>query len=163
MTGLKNIWHSRTQLTFFMLVLFSACPKDEPKQQTTNGPPRVVLENSAGRQITVEVELARTEAQKRQGLMHRQQLPENRGMLFIFAYESRQAFWMKNTLIPLDLIFIGQDFIIKGIIENAKPESERILRISEPSRYVLEVNAGFAQRNGIRAGDRVGFLGFEVE
>lgn len=163
MTGLKNIWHSRTQLTFFLLVLFFACPKDEQKERTLEASPRVVIENSAGQQITVEVELARTEAQKRQGLMRRKELPENRGMLFIFAYESRQTFWMKNTLIPLDMIFIGQDFKIKGIIENAKPESERLLRISEPSRYVLEVNAGFAQKNGIQAGDKVKFPGIKVE
>lgn len=116
-----------------------------------------------GREVVVEVELAQTEEQRRKGLMYRKELPENKGMLFIMAYSENQRFWMKNTFLPLDMVFISEDFKIAGILENTATESTTSYEIGRPSRYVLEVNAGFCARNKIGQGDAVTFAGFKAE
>ncbi len=118
----------------------------------------VLIFTQSKKTVTVQAEVAQTEEQREQGLMYRKELGENQGMLFIMPYSGNQEFWMKNTLIPLDLIFIGEDLIIKGMVENAIPESTNPLGISEPSRYVLEVNGGYCRKNGIQAGDTVKFI-----
>lgn len=111
--------------------------------------------------ITVKAEVARTAEQRSQGLMYRKELGEDEGMLFLMPYSGYHQFWMKNTLIPLDLIFIGEDLKIKGLVENTTPESTTPLGISEPSKYVLEVNAGFCKKNGVQPGDPVKMIGTE--
>jgi hypothetical protein len=119
--------------------------------------PRVVVETSGGARHAVEVELARTEPERRQGLMNRASLPEDAGMLFIFDDASVQSFWMKNTLIPLDMLFIDDDGRIVGIVERAEPRTLTERTVGKPSRYVLEVNGGWCRAHGVRAGDRVRF------
>ena len=119
--------------------------------------PRVVVETSAGARHAVEVELARTEPERRKGLMDRASLPEDAGMLFIFDASSVQSFWMKNTLIPLDMIFVSEDGTIVGIVERAEPRTLTQRTVGKPSRYVLEVNGGWSGAHGVRAGDRVRF------
>lgn len=103
----------------------------------------------------VRVELARSDEERARGLMYRRKLGVDDGMLFIFPNETVQAFWMKNTYIPLDMIFIKADGTIAGVVENATPETETPRTIGKPSRYVLEVNGGWAKRNGVKTGDRV--------
>ncbi len=122
--------------------------------------PAVEISSKQG-PVIVTVEVARTPEQKRRGLMYREHLDEYAGMIFISNYEMVQSFWMKNTFIPLDLIFIGSDMEIKGIIENARPESEKSLSISKPSKYVLEVNGGFCSRHGVEKGQRVKLVNVE--
>ena len=119
--------------------------------------PRVVIETSAGQRLAVDVELARTVAEQRKGLMGRRALPENGGMLFLFDATSVQSFWMKNTLIPLDMIFISDDGRIVGIVASAAPLTETERTVGKPSRYVLEVNGGWCAAHGVGAGDRVRF------
>lgn len=92
------------------------------------------------------------------GLMFRQHLPWNAGMLFRYSHEIPQTFWMKNTSIPLDMIFIGSSSEIVDIIENASPCEQDpcpTYPSDEPAQYVLEVNAGFVQQNGVKLGDRL--------
>ena len=92
------------------------------------------------------------------GLMFRQYLPWNAGMLFAFNNEEPRTFWMKNTLIPLDMIFIGDNSEIVDVIENVPPCEQDpcpSYPSKEPAQYVLEVNAGFVQQNGIQVGDRL--------
>jgi uncharacterized protein len=89
--------------------------------------------------------------------MYRHDLAADAGMLFVFPETADQAFWMKNTPLPLDMIFIGEDLVVVGIVENAIPFSTRLLRVARPSRYVLEVHAGFSAANRIGPGDRVEF------
>jgi len=91
--------------------------------------------------------------------MYRQHLAENAGMLFVFKQPQHLTFWMKNTEIPLDMIFAGADDKVTGIIANAEPFSERQLSVDGDAEYVLEVNGGFAQRHRILRGDRLQFLG----
>jgi uncharacterized protein len=101
------------------------------------------------------VELATNDAERTQGLMFRKELPEGRGMLFDFEREQPVSFWMHNTYIPLDMIFIRSDGRILRIAENTEPLSDRLVPSGGPVRAVLEVIAGTARRLGIEAGDRV--------
>ena len=108
--------------------------------------------------VIVSVELAITPEEKTTGLMYREYLAENAGMLFISRDERLQTFWMKNTLIPLDIIFLSSD---EKIVE-IKPDFEPCETVSCPSytskvpaMYVLEVNAGFVEENGLKIGDKL--------
>ena len=104
---------------------------------------------------TFAVELATTEAERERGLMFRRELPEGTGMLFDFRREQPVSFWMKNTYIPLDMMFIRADGRILRIAENTEPMSEREIPSGGPVRAVLEVIGGTAQKLGIAPGDRV--------
>lgn len=101
------------------------------------------------------VEMARTEEQKTTGLMFRKELAEGQGMLFDFAPEQPISMWMRNTFIPLDMIFIRADGSVLRIAENTTPQSERIISSGGPAKAVLEVIAGTARRYGIAPGDMV--------
>jgi uncharacterized membrane protein (UPF0127 family) len=101
------------------------------------------------------VELATTEAEREHGLMFRKTLPEGGGMLFDFKEERPVAFWMHNTYIPLDMIFIRADGLILNIAENTKPLSDALVPSGGPVRSVLEVIGGTARKLGIAPGDRV--------
>lgn len=101
------------------------------------------------------VELARTDADRSRGLMHRKSLPAGRGMLFDFERDQMVSMWMRNTYISLDMIFIRRDGTIARIAENTEPLSERIISSGVPVRAVLEVIAGTSRRLGLVPGDRV--------
>jgi uncharacterized protein len=101
------------------------------------------------------VEMALTPEEQARGLMFRRELPEKQGMLFDFKREQPTSFWMKNTYIPLDMIFIRADGRILNIAENTVPLSEALVSSTGPVRAVLEVIAGTTKKLGIAAGDRV--------
>jgi uncharacterized membrane protein (UPF0127 family) len=101
------------------------------------------------------VEMATTEEEKQNGLMHRKELPDGKGMLFDFSPEQQISMWMKNTYISLDMIFIRADGRILRIAENTEPLSTKIISSGGLARGVLEVIAGTAQKYGIQPGDRV--------
>jgi uncharacterized membrane protein (UPF0127 family) len=101
------------------------------------------------------VEMATTEQEKETGLMYRKELPDGRGMLFDFSPEQQISMWMKNTYIPLDMIFIRADGRILRIAENTEPQSTRIIPSGGLAKGVLEVIAGTAKKYGIQPGDRV--------
>jgi uncharacterized membrane protein (UPF0127 family) len=101
------------------------------------------------------VEMATTEEEKQTGLMWRKELPDGKGMLIDFSPEQQISMWMKNTYIPLDMIFIRADGRILRIAENTEPFSTRIISSGGLARGVLEVIAGTAQKYGIQPGDRV--------
>jgi len=123
------------------------------------GGPRVrICDANGNSKAVVHVEIADTAAARELGLMYRQHLAEDEGMLFVFKQPQHLTFWMKNTVIPLDMIFAGADGTVAGIIVNAEPFSERQLSVGGDSQYVLEVNGGFAQRHGIKPGDKLQFL-----
>lgn len=107
--------------------------------------------------IKINAEIADDEQEQTKGLMFREKLNENEGMLFVFGDEAMQTFWMKNTLIPLDMIFINKDFEIVDI-KNAVPCKEEpcaLYKSSKPVKYVLEVNGNFTAKNSIRIGDGI--------
>ena len=103
------------------------------------------------------VEIADNDADRAKGLMYRKELPEGRGMLFDFHSDQEVSFWMQNTYIPLDMIFIRGDGRILRIAENTEPLSTRIIGSNGPVRGVLEVIGGTARNLGIAPGDRVAF------
>jgi uncharacterized membrane protein (UPF0127 family) len=103
----------------------------------------------------LSVELALNPAQQRQGLMYRRDMPDDHGMLFIYGTEKEIGMWMKNTLMPLDMLFFNQDGKITRIARNTEPFSERIIRSGSPVYGVLEVKAGTSDRLRINVGDRV--------
>jgi uncharacterized membrane protein (UPF0127 family) len=103
----------------------------------------------------IEIELANTPSKISLGLMYREKLGENQGMLFIFPDNEPRAFWMKNTILPLDMIFIGQDSIIVTIHEHTTPLSRESYLSEIPAKYVVEVNAGYVNAHDIKVGDKV--------
>lgn len=126
---------------------------------------RVVQGNLRGDRVCFEshcfyVELAETKEERAQGLMSRKNMDSDEGMLFIFDEEGEHSFWMKNTLIPLDIIWINQDSEAVFIKENAQPCTEEECELiipDEKARYVLEVNAGMADKIGIDLGNKLIF------
>jgi uncharacterized protein len=132
----------------------SAAPREEPSVPQ----PAVRFETSRGTWV-VKVELARTEQEQQRGLMYRTKLDQDRGMLFLFEVPEARAFWMRNTLIPLDMIFIGEDRAVAGIVANAAPQTDTLRRVNKPSKYVLEVGGGEAAAHGVAPGARAIFLG----
>ncbi|MGR7997147.1 MULTISPECIES: DUF192 domain-containing protein [unclassified Xanthobacter] len=105
--------------------------------------------------IVLEVEVAQTDAERTNGLMYRTSLPEQHGMLFDFKEDQPVYMWMKNTYIPLDMLFIRSNGTIARIAANATPHSTETISSGEPVRAVVEIGGGEAARLGIAPGDRV--------
>jgi uncharacterized membrane protein (UPF0127 family) len=101
------------------------------------------------------VEVARTEAEREHGLMDRRSMPHDHGMLFDFQREQQVVFWMKDTYIPLDMIFVSGDGRVVSIKRDAKPMDESLIPSNAPALGVIELNAGLAQEIGVAVGDRV--------
>lgn len=110
-------------------------------------------------EVPVTVEVVATQPKIMKGLMYREHLPLENGMLFLMGEEYDHAFYMRNTLIPLDMIFIAKDLTIAGIVENTEPKTETLRRVGKPSLYVLEVNAGWTAAKQIKPGAKVRFEG----
>lgn len=128
----------------------------------TNAQVRAPEQGAAQLQIVTEkgaqsftIELARTDADRAKGLMFRQSMPENHGMLFDFERDQIVTMWMKNTYLPLDMIFIQKDGRIHRIERQTEPHSERTISSGAPVRAVLEVNGGVADKLGLKPGQSV--------
>lgn len=143
-----------------LLSAFACSDRSGPPAAAAAGAPsaRVVVEPRRGGRFVVAVEVARTEAERARGLMSRRSLDEAAGMLFVFEEMGDHPFWMKNTLIPLDMIFIGDDARVTGVVARATPGSLEP-RSAAPSRFVLEVNGGWAEAHGVAPGDTIRFEG----
>ena len=131
-------------------------PTPTPQQTPDPHPPAVYVAGAKG-DVKVAVEVVATEAKIERGLMYREHLPPDAGMLFLMGREYDWAFYMRNTLIPLDMLFIAKDLSIAGIVANAEPRTETLRRVGKPSFYVLEVNGGWAASHGVTAGAKVRF------
>jgi uncharacterized membrane protein (UPF0127 family) len=119
--------------------------------------PHIIITDASGDARMVTVERAITPQQHAHGLMDRTTMPENHGMLFIFDKEQTRTFWMKNTPLPLDMIFINRDKKVVGIVENAEPQTLSPRAVAELSLYVLEVHGGWSKRNKVTPGCQVQF------
>jgi uncharacterized membrane protein (UPF0127 family) len=113
-----------------------------------------IFTNSAGEQIELEVEIADTPDERSQGLMNREALAENSGMLFLYEEDHQGGFWMRNTLIPLSIAFVLEDGTIIDI-QDMEPETTELHRPDEKYRNAIEANQGWFDRNNIAAGDVV--------
>ncbi len=119
---------------------------------------RVTLQTRGGPSV-FEVELALTPSAHERGLMYRKQVPEGTGMLFVFDEDGPRVFWMKNTLVPLDMLFLSAAHKIVGIVENAEPLTTTPRDPHAQAKYVLELAGGTAFAKGIRVGDVATFDG----
>ncbi len=133
-------------------------PSGSPPAAPQAGQPRVLIATPKG-EVAVRVEVVSTPPTIQRGLMYRQHLPLDAGMLFLMEEEREHTFYMRNTLIPLDMIFIARDLTIAGIVENAEPRTETLRSVGKPSLYVLEVNGGWTRANQVVAGAKVRFDG----
>lgn len=133
-------------------------PSQPPPSPPASPMPKVHLSAPQG-DVAVAVEIVSTPAQIERGLMFREHLPPDQGMLFLMKEEREWPFWMRNTLIPLDMIFIAGDMTVAGVVENAEPRTETLRTVGKPSLYVLEVNGGFSAAHKLTAGAKVQFEG----
>ncbi len=161
----------RKSAAILLLVLFGACDRgDEPARQAVE--PLVSFDTAAVRIETatdtfaLTVELAETEEQRQYGLMERPAVPEDHGMLFLYAepQDSTSGFWMYRTLVPLDVAFLDEDGRIVAIramqpCESPNPRVCRVYSAGIPFSSALEVNRGYFERRGIGVGDRVVLVG----
>jgi len=115
----------------------------------------LVIRTAGGAEHPFMVEIARTRAEQERGLMFRDSLADDRGMLFDWGGMAPAAMWMKNTLIPLDMLFIDADGLILEIFADTVPRSLDVITAGVPVRAVLELNGGTAKRLGLKPGDRV--------
>ncbi len=128
------------------------------QQAQAKGPPMVVLLPEGRDEVRIQVELARTVPEQTKGLMFRTELSPDAGMLFLFDHDEVHTFWMKNTLIPLDMVFITKEGVVAGVVENAEPQTLTARGVDAVSRHVLEVKGGLTAARGISAGTRVRFV-----
>ena len=105
----------------------------------------------------VRVEIANTNESRARGLMFRRELPQDHGMIFVFPTTEEHGFWMHNTLIALDMIFLGEDRGVVGVI-TAAPQTDTARNVRKPSRYVVEVSAGEAAAHAVGPGTRAAFI-----
>ncbi|RUU47612.1 DUF192 domain-containing protein [Mesorhizobium sp. M6A.T.Ca.TU.002.02.2.1] len=114
--------------------------------------PQPLVAVTKGGERSFSIEIADTSAEREAGLMFREEMADDHGMLFVFEEPRDVSFWMKNTPMPLDLIFVGQDGKVRAI-KQGEPQSEAMIWPGEPVRFVLELKAGTAARGGIEDGD----------
>ena len=147
-------------------VLLAACGDDGPAAGNENGDPdektipfrkdgELTFLRGDAEDLTIDIEVADTDSARQRGLMQRSSLPEMSGMLFVFRREEIQSFWMANTPLALDLIFVDADSQIVDIDKYTTPFSSESIVSDEPAQYVIEVPAGFADTYGITAGEGV--------
>lgn len=152
----------RLTLAASLLIAASACsaPKsslgtgDASAGEVVRIPVSVDAESGT---ITFQSEICDTEAERQRGMMFRTSMGEREGMVFLFPREQQLSFWMHNTLIPLDIIFIRSDRTILGVVENATPQTDTPRAIPGISQFVLEVPGGTSAKLGIKAGQNVNF------
>jgi uncharacterized membrane protein (UPF0127 family) len=114
--------------------------------------PMVVFHVADGREVRASMEVADTPAKRAKGLMDRTVLAPDAGMIFVFEREAMQSFWMKDTYIALDMVFVSGARKVVGVLRDVPPLTESSRAVKTPSRYVIELNAGFCAREGIVEG-----------
>jgi uncharacterized membrane protein (UPF0127 family) len=146
----------RAPLRYFVFLVFSAVAAfvTSPPAAHAQEIERLTIETASGAH-DFYVEVMRTGPERERGLMFRRNLAQDHGMLFDFKVERPVAMWMKNTYLPLDMIFLSKTGTVVGLAENAEPLSEKIIASGAPAYSVLEVNAGTASRISLAIGDRV--------
>jgi len=141
---------------FFIINNFINNSKTEVEYYKFKKEGELTITDSLGNsKIKIDLEIADTEYERQLGLMNRNTMEETQGMLFIFSAERIQSFWMRNTLIPLDILFINKNNEIVTIHNNTKVLSAQSYPSSAPAIYVLEVNGGITERHNIQLGDKI--------
>jgi uncharacterized membrane protein (UPF0127 family) len=139
-----------------LFILFLAChTQAAPKPEIPMGAVR--FETPRGPWV-VKVEIANSEETRERGLMFRRDLLQDRGMIFIFPTTAEHGFWMRNTFLALDMIFLGEDRSVLGVVERAEPRTDTVRSVKKPSRYVVEVGAGEAAAHALGPRTRAVFI-----
>ena len=149
-------------LLFLSLLLGSGCRGEgdkslgtEPATFKKEGELNILDSETDVTLIKLDIEIASTDYEIQTGLMYRKEMGERQGMLFVFNEEAPHSFYMKNTLIPLDILFIDRELTIVKIHRNAEPLNEAGIPSGGPVQYVLEVRAGMSDKWGLEEGDRI--------
>ncbi|MFO0742698.1 MAG: DUF192 domain-containing protein [Labilithrix sp.] len=129
-----------------------ACP---PDPDPANMPTGEISFPDASPSLKIQAELAKTPHDVEKGLMFRRSMSDNQGMLFKLESRRDHTFWMHNTCISLDMMFVEDDGLIVGIVEGAAPLTDSVRSVGCPSTYVLEVNGGWSRKNGVKPGQRI--------
>lgn len=146
-------------------LIFSSCSEQEKTEDSSQNKGRTLnyeksvsfLNTNADTLTTIDVAIADTDKKRNQGLMDVRDLPADKGMLFIFNENQPRSFWMANTPLSLDIMFVNEDFEIVRIHQNAEPFSEKSFESEEPAKYVIETNGGFSVSHDIQEGTKVRF------
>ena len=145
---MKNL----TSLSLSILALASLMvPAGCNSRAATTEPSPLIVAIQLGSK-TYQCEVAADDASRQQGLMHRKSMPEDHGMIFVFGYEQVLYFWMKNTLIPLDIVYLNRDGKVVAV-RQMKPLDETGIGSKDPAQYAIELNAGQAEKSGVKEGD----------
>ena len=144
--------------TILLGLLFSSPQQFSPPSGSPSIPHAAIFGGPTPK-ARITLEIADTPEERQQGLMHRTLLPEDQGMLFVFDEPGQYPFWMKDTPLPLDLVYISDRFTIVAILPDTTPMDPAFLLPLEEFQYVIEVNGGYSKRHGIMVGDRVIFSG----
>ena len=130
---------------------------ENPPKFRKDGELNFVNKNTGEVLLKIDVEIASTDVDKARGLMYRSSMEENQGMLFLMDREEIQSFYMRNTIIPLDIIYVNSKFEIVDIYKNTKILDETSLPSKAPARYVVEINGGLCDKFNIKEGDKIAF------
>jgi hypothetical protein len=148
---------------FFIVNNFINNNEPEVKYYTFKKEGELTFTDSLGNaKIKIDLEIADNEYERQLGLMNRKSMEETQGMLFIFQYERMQSFWMRNTLIPLDMMFINKDNKIITIHKNTKTLSAQSYPSTAPAIYVVELVGGFTDKYNIIVGDKIFWIGTKL-
>lgn len=158
----KSFWTQRNIIITTLVVaaiiisyfFFFKKSSNEPKW-VKEGEVTFLNKDSKQQLAKILVEVANNPTERSQGLMYRNEMDADKGMLFIFDNMEMQSFWMKNTIIPLDILFIDNKGVINTIHRNTVPYSEKSLPSKQKSQFIVEVNGGFCQRHNINEGDLI--------
>ena len=141
--------------SLFLAILFlTGCGEASSSSSNADPTRQLTIIARDGRAHIFEIELALTPQQQAQGLMDRTEMPKDHGMLFYFGSEAKRSFWMKNTLIPLDMVFIRSNGVIANVRDSAVPNDLTSVHSDGEVAAVLELNGGVAKKLGIVAGDK---------
>jgi len=151
MLNIKRAASSAALSTALLITALSAAAPAVAQQIPQTGLP--VVELGAGMHL-IHAEVARTDEQRAIGLMARKEMAQNAGMIFVFEQPAQQCFWMRNTLIPLSAAFVADDGTIVNIVE-MQPLSDASHCSTKPVRYVLEMNKGWFDKRGLKAGSKL--------
>ncbi len=148
---------------FFVVNNFINNNETEVKYYTFRKEGELTFTDTLGNaKIKIDLEIADSEYERQLGLMNRKSMEETQGMLFIFQYERMQSFWMRNTLIPLDILFINKDKEIITIHKNTKTLSAQSYPSTAPAIYVVELVGGFTDKYNIVKGDKIFWMGTKL-
>ncbi len=156
---------SLATLSLFLSLSLTSCGDDDKKQEVIETDPITftkegelyMIKASGDTLKKLDIELAESDYEHQTGLMYRESMEDDQGMLFIYDDERVRSFYMKNTYIPLDIIYYAADSTLVSIQKNATPRDETSLPSEGPAKFVLEINGGLSDAWGVEQGDKISF------